>query len=154
MRKQIFYVLGLFALMLGSVSCEDCYYIENDLHGIWQVVSVERKSTGKVTEAKGKLYYMFQRSMVQLCKKPLNVPESMIRYIARFDLMEPDSVGMGDFRLYTTGEGNFVNDEEIIPIENLYEFGIFQDYTMFHMQQSKQNLILESDSVCVLLRKY
>ena len=153
MRRTL-YILGILVLTLNAISCRDHYYIENDLHGVWQVTSVERLSTGEVTEPTGELYYMFQRSMVMLGHKLLEVPESMTRYIAHFDLVNEDSIGMGDFRNYTTGEGDFVNQESKIPLGSLHRFGLYQEYTMFSMQRSKQELILTSDRARVTLRKY
>lgn len=152
--KRLSYLLGILALILNVTSCKDNYFIENDLHGVWQVTSVERLSTGEVTEPAGELYYMFQRSMVMLGHKHLGVPESMTRYIAHFDFVGSDSLGMGDFRNYSTGEGNYVSQESKIPLESLHRFGLYQEYTMFHMVQFKQNLILTSDSSRVALRKY
>jgi hypothetical protein len=140
--------------VLCFASCEDCYYVENDLHGLWQVTSVERFSTGEITEAQGELYYSFQRTMVMLSDVDLDVPNKLKRYIAHFDLLASDSIGMGDFRKRTTGEGNFVNQEEEIPLDSLHKFGFYQDYTTFHMERSKQKLVLTSDSACIVLRKY
>ena len=140
--------------MLCFASCEDCYYVENDLHGIWQVTSVERFSTGEVTEPQGQLYYSFQRTMVMLSDVDLEVPNKLKRYIAHFDLMDSDSIVMGDFRNRTTGEGGFVNQETKISLELLQKFGLYQDYTTFHMERTKQNMILTSDSAQIVLRKY
>ena len=146
--------LSIWAFALNIISCKDNYFVENDLHGMWQVTSVERLSTGEVTKSAGDLYYMFQRSMVMLGYKHLGVPESMTRYIAHFDLVGVDSIGMGDFRNYTTGEVNNVYSEYKVPIEDLHKFGLFQDYTMFGMGLLKQRLILVSDSSRVVLRRY
>lgn len=147
-------LLGLLSLILCFVSCEDNYYIENDLHGLWQVTSVERFSTGEITEAQGQLYYSFQRTMVMLSDVDLDIPNKLKRYIAHFDLLASDSIGMGDFRIRTTGEGDFVHQETPIELELLHKFGLYRDYTTFHMEQSKQKLILTSDSACIVLRKY
>ena len=146
--------LSIWAFALNIISCKDNYFVENDLHGVWQVTSVERLSTGEVTKSAGDLYYMFQRSMVMLGYKQLGVPESMTRYIAHFDLVGVDSIGMGDFRNYTTGEGNNVDREDIVPLADLRKFGLYQDYTMFHMELSRQQLFLISDSARIELRKY
>ena len=152
--RQLLCAFNLFIIILSFSSCQDCYYIENDLHGIWQVTSVAKTSEGEILESQAQLYYMFQRSMVMLGYKPLNETKSMIRYIAHFDLIEPDSIGMGDFRARTTGEGNYVNQESKIPLDSLRKFGIFQDYTLFHMDKSKKELVLSSDSACIVLRRY
>lgn len=151
--RRLLYLLLLIPL-LCTVSCRDSYYVENDLHGMWQVISVERFATGEVTEAQGLLYCMFQRNMVSLCYKQINVPEIMIHYISHFDFVAQDSIGMGYFRKYTTGEGSLVEDEIKIPLNKLNKFGIYQDYTIFRMNQSKQKLVLTSDSACITLRKY
>lgn len=154
MRRLYEHMLAGLIFMLTFASCKDSYYIENELHGIWQVTSVENLSTGDVVEVKGRLYYSFQRTVVMLSDVDLDLPNNLKRYIAHFDLVDSDSIGMGDFRNRTTGEGNFVQQEKKIPLELLHEFGIYQDYTMFHMEQSKRELILTSDSACIVLRKY
>lgn len=141
-------------ILLYITSCEDCYYIEHDLHGMWQVESVERFSTGEVTKSHGELYYSFQRSLVKLGYKHLNIPESMLNYIAYFDFITKDSIGMGYFRKSSTGEGDEINNENRIPVESLHKFGMYQDYSIFHMQKSKKELILISDSSCVILNRY
>lgn len=143
----------LFVLLCLS-SCKDCYYVENDLHGIWQVMSIEKFPEGKVTEARGQLYYMFQRTMVQLGYKPLNSSKSMKHYISHIDFIGQESLGMGGFRARTTGEGDYVNKESKIPLDSLRRFGLYNDYTTFYMEQSKQNLILISDSARIVLRRY
>ena len=97
---------------------------------------------------------MFQRTMVLLYYKRPNTSEDMARYIAHFDLSESDSIGMGDFRIYTTGEGNLINRETKVPLGSLKKFGIYQEYTTFHLQQSKQRMTLTSDKARIELRKY
>ena len=149
MRK--FYIFSSLFFMQFLTSCMDCYYIENDLHGIWQVVSIEKCATGEKTEAKGLLYYSFQRSMVMLSQKASNIPR---RYIAHFDLVDSDSIAMGDFRIRTTGEGNYVNDETKVPIDSLLKFGFYQEYTTFHLERSTQKMVFTSDSARIVLRKY
>lgn len=154
MKSRLYYILSVVVIVLCLTSCKDNYYIESKLHGLWQMVSIESLTTNEVIEARGEFYYAFQRSVVALCYKELNVPETIERYIAHFDLFETDSVGMGDFRKNTSGEGDKNNLETKVPLEYLHKFGLYQDYTIFHMQQSKQRLILSSDSVRILLRKY
>ena len=92
--------------------------------------------------------------MVLLYYKRPNTTENMARYIAHFDLSESDSIGMGDFRYYTTGEGNLINRETKVPLWSLKKFGIYQEYTTFHLQQSKQRMTLTSDKARIELRKY
>ena len=154
MMNYRLYILGVLLAILSFISCKDNYYIENDLHGMWQITSIQKSSTGEVVKPKGTLYYLFQRSMVSLCYNYLNVPERIDCYIAHFDFIESDSIRMGQFRVSTTGEGDNVNKEEIVGVESLYKFGIHQDYTIFHMGLSKQSLILTSDSARIVLRKY
>ena len=152
--KRLLYFLGVLVLTLNAISCKECYFIENDLHGVWQVTSVERLSTGEVAEPAGDLYYMFQRSMVMLGRRSLTGPESMVRYIAHFDFVGSDSLGMGDFKFFSTGEGNQIDKEEAVPLSSLRKFGLFQDYTTFYMEQYSHQLILISDSARVVMRKY
>ena len=140
--------------MLSFTSCKENYYIENDLHGMWQVTSIEKLSTGEIFSPQGTLYYLFQRSMVSLCYSYLNMPERLDEFIAHFDLMGSDSIGMGDFRYGTSGEGDNVNKETKVSINSLNRFGIYQDYTIFHLQQSKKKMVLTSDSACIVFRRY
>ena len=146
-------ILGiLITMLLSFTSCEDCYYVENGLHGMWQVLSVERLATGEKNMGQGKLYYMFQRTMVSLGYND-SLPESMPSYIAHFDVVE-DSIGMGIFRHYSTGEGNNIDREVKVSLSSLRKFGIYEDFTMFHVERSKRKLILTSDSAHIVLRKY
>ena len=152
--KVLRHTLTILLSTLCLASCRDNYYVENELHGVWQVTSIEDLTTEEVTEAQGELYYMFQRTMVALYYKLPNTTENMARYIAHFDLSESDSIGMGDFRYYTTGEGNLINRETKVPLGSLKKFGIYQEYTTFHLQQSKQRMTLTSDKARIELRKY
>ena len=154
MMNYRLYILGVLLAILSFISCKDNYYIENDLHGMWQVTSIYDFSTDETINPKGTLYYLFQRSMVSLCYNHLDIPERIDEFIAHFDLMGSDSIGMGDFRYSTSGEGDKVNKETKVPISSLIRFGIYQDYTIFHMQQSKKKMVLTSDSACIVLRKY
>ena len=140
--------------MLCIISCGNHYYIENDLHGMWQVTSIENILTGEVSDGKGELYYMFQRSMVLLYYKQQYANGGNERYISHIDIVEDDSIGMGYFRVYTTGEGDFVNQEVKASLDSLRKFGLFNDYTTFRMNQSKQKLLLTSDSARIVLRRY
>ena len=154
MKCRLYRVLIVFVIIFSLVSCKDCYYIENDLHGVWQVTSTEQLSTGNVIQPAGTLYYMFQRSMVKLCENHLDIPESMTAYNAHFDIIVHDSIGMGYFRESTTGEGDYVNHEAKVSLEKIHKFGFYQDYTVFHMQLSKSHLVLTSDSARIVLRRY
>ena len=152
--KDRLYVLCIFIAMLCFTSCKDNYYIENDLHGIWQVTSIERKMTNEIIEPRGTIYYLFQRSMVSLCYNYLDIPEKLADFIAYFDMIGTDSIGMGNFRISTSGEGDKKEKEDIAALDDLKKFGIYQNYTIFHMQQSKQKLVFTSDSACIIMRKY
>ena len=61
---------------------------------------------------------------------------------------------MGDFRHYSTGEGYKIDKEKKVPLPSLRKFGLFQDYTMFYIEQSSHKLILTSDSARIIMRKY
>lgn len=154
MRRPLYIILGALVSVLCLTSCKENYYIENDLHGVWQITSVERLSTGDINPTKGELFFMFQRTMAALCENYINTPEGISRVIAQFDPIEPDSIRMGNFRVYSTGEGNNINLETKVSISSLNKFGIYQDNTTFHLQQSKQKMTLTSDSARIELRKY
>ena len=135
-------------IMLCLSSCRDCYYIENDLHGIWQVTSIVNRGTGEVIDPQGLLYYSFQRSMVKLGYKQSSMPESMVNYISNFDIIAQDSIGMGGF-VYSS-----VKEDRIVPLDSLRRFGLFQEYTVFGVDNNKHELKLLSDSSLIELRKY
>ena len=153
MKERFYNISGILFIILCMTSCQKYSYIENELHGMWQVTSVEEFSTGEITEAEGRLYYSFQRSMVMLGYKKPTIPvgQMMQHYIAHFDL-STDSIEMGDFRIYSpTG---VIEQETKVPLNDLYKFGLYQDYTTFHMQLSQRKLILTSNEARIILRKY
>lgn len=152
--KRALYLLSLLVAMFCLGSCKDNYYIENELHGMWQVTSIERFSTGEVTDPQGRIYYSFQRTMVMLGHKSSDIPESISNCIAHFDIITPDSIAMGDFRVSTTGEGDNVNKEHKISLSYLNKFGLYTEHTKFHMQRVKRMLSLTSDSAHIVLRRY
>ena len=130
-------------------SCQEYSYIENELHGFWQVIQVENTLTGESSETKGDLYYSFQRSMVMLNYKSPTKPsgQMMTQYITTFDL-STDSITMGDFRI------NMEYDKKV-DLEALHKFGIYDEYTTFAWNiEKKHTLILTSDKARITLRKY
>ena len=78
----------------------------------------------------------------------------LIEHHKSFDIVASDSIKMGGFRIHSTGEGEQMNKEKEVAVESLRKFGLYQDYTTFYMEQSKQKLILTSDSALVELRRY
>ena len=143
------HILPLLVSLLCFSACRDSYYIEHDLHGMWQVTSIEKLDSNQVVEKyDGQLYYLFQRTMVMLGYQHSDESWIVNRYIAHLDFVAPDSVGMGDFR---GADGKY---EEKISLRNLHKFGIYQDYTTFCVEKRKRSLILTSDNVCIKLRKY
>ena len=130
-------------------SCQEYSYIENELHGFWQVTQVENTLTGESSETKGDLYYSFQRSMVMLNYHSPTKPSGMMmtQYLTTFDL-STDSITMGDFRI------NMEYDKKV-DLEALHKFGIYDEYTTFAWDIEKnQTLILTSDKARITLRKY
>ena len=99
--KTIRHLFILFFVVLCHVACQENYYIENELHGLWQVTRVEDKTTGESTEAQGELYYSFQRNMVILGYNAPDKPTGlmMTQYASEFYL-NSDSLEIGDFRIY------------------------------------------------------
>ena len=154
MVRRWMYALSLLVVMLCIISCGNHYYIENDLHGMWQVSSVEDLMTDEVFDAKGELYYMFQRSMVLLYYKQQYANSGNERYISHVDVVGEDSLRIGYFRVYTTGEGDLVNQEVKVSLDRLRKFGLYDEYTTFRMDYTKQKLILASDSARIVLRRY
>ena len=145
--KKNWHLLGLLTVTLGFTACQGHYYIENEFHGMWQVTSITNKNTEEVSEPRGSLYYSFQRSMVRLSYKS-SIPEVMVNYVSYFDIIAPDSIGMGEFVFSS------VKEDEKVPIDNLHKFGIYQDYTTFGVKHNKNKLVLNSEESLIELRKY
>lgn len=146
--KKIQTLIALI-ILLCHTSCRKYSYIENELHGLWQVTSVEDKTTGEVTEAQGELYYSFQRNMVIVGYNSPNKPTGlmMTQYISDF-LLEDDSIQINNFRIYQ-------EYEKRAPSEALRKFGIHDEYTTFHIERSKKGLMtLDSDKARVELFRY
>lgn len=141
-------ISAVLVLGLTFCSCES-YLINGDLDGLWQVQTVEHLETGNVTECNNEYFYAFQRHIVQLTK---HVSYGMggleSQYHAGFEWGQ-DSIEMGDFRVY-----DLYGCKQKAPASELKNFGLYHDYTTFHMQLSKQKLILTSDSARIVLRKY
>ncbi len=146
--KRVIYILGLFFIMSYITSCGDSYYVENELHGMWQVTSIERKSNEEVKDAQGQLYYLFQRSVVMLGHKLPSELGIADYNIAHVDCIGKDSIAMGPFRKA------YAIPETKVLVDSLLKFGLYQDYTIFHLMQTRQKLILTSDSARIELRKY
>ena len=147
MKKLYTIFTACIAMLLTS--CQEYSYIENELHGFWQVTQVENTLTGESSETKGDLYYSFQRSMVMLNYKSPTKPSGMMmtQYLTTFDL-STDSITMGDFRI------NMEYDKKV-DLEALHKFGIYDEYTTFAWNIEKnQTLILTSDKARITLRKY
>lgn len=137
----------LFALMLAS--CES-YLINGDLDGFWQVQTIERLETGEIVQCNNEVYYAFQRHLVQLTQYSSThvMGQMATRYHASFN-WEGDSISMGDFREYDLN-----GSKKKAPLSVLRKFGLYQEYTTFHIDLSKESLILTSDSARICLRKY
>lgn len=145
------HILSLLVFLLCFYACKDNYYIEHELHGMWQVTSIERLNTDQTSEIyDGHLYYFFQRSMVMLGQKMTNDTGMTDFYKSHFEVIGSDSIRMGDFRYAPT----YANSEDKASLRDLRKFGLFQDYTTFYMEQSSHKLILTSDSARIELRKY
>lgn len=139
----------LIIITLLHTSCQEYSYIENDLHGLWQVTTVEDKATTEVTEAQGDLYYSFQRNMVVVSYNSPTKPtgQMMTQYTSDF-LLEGDSIHINDFRLYQ-------EYDKRAPLQDLKRFGIHEEQTTFHIERpDRKSMFLESEQARVTLRKY
>lgn len=148
MKKIVTWLFAL-TLLLSYTSCQEHSYIENDLHGLWQVTTVEDKTTGALTQAQGELYYSFQRNMVIVGYKSPNKPVGtmMTQYISDFYLSE-DSIEISPFRIY-------LEYDKKAPLEALKKFGIHDEHTTFAIDRpNKEGMILESEKARITLRKY
>lgn len=139
----------LIIITLLHTSCQEYSYIENDLHGLWQVTTVEDKATAEVTEVHGDLYYSFQRNMVVVSYNSPTKPtgQMMTQYTSDF-LLEGDSIHINDFRLYQ-------EYDKRAPLQDLKRFGIHEEQTTFHIERpDRKSMFLESEQARVTLRKY
>lgn len=136
-----------FALMFAS--CES-YLINGDLDGFWQVQTIERLETGEIVQCNNEFFYAFQRHLVQLTQYPSThvMGQMSTRYHASFD-WRGDSISMGDFRAY-----DLDGSKQKAPLYELKKFGLYQEFTTFHIALSKKSLTLTSDSTRICLRKY
>lgn len=142
-------VLLFVIITLVQTSCQKYSYIENELHGLWQITAVEDKTTAETTEAQGDLYYSFQRNMVIVSYKYPTKPTGlmMTQYNSDF-FLEGDSIHINDFRLYQ-------EYDKKAPLQELKKFGIHGERTAFHINRTnRKSMILESDLSRVSLRKY
>ena len=147
--KKIQNLLITSIILLCHTSCQKYSYIENELHGLWQVTSVEDKTTGETTKTQGELYYSFQRNMVIVGYNSPNKPTGlmMTQYISDY-LLEGDSIQMNNFRIYQEYETK-------PPLQSLKKFGIYDECTTFHIKKSKKGVItFESNKALIGLRRY
>ncbi|MBP3408823.1 MAG: lipocalin-like domain-containing protein [Bacteroidaceae bacterium] len=147
MRKQIYTIMTLFALVLTS--CES-YLVNGDLDGFWQVKSIEDKQTGDITRCKGDIYYSFQRELVLVSYTSPETPtgQSKENYIAYFT-HENDSIYMTDFRIYLDRNGKQA------PLSELEKFGLYELYNTFAVEElNRSSLVLSSEKTRISLKKY
>lgn len=146
--KKINILLFTIITLLHS-SCQEYSYIENELHGLWQITTVEDKATAEITEAQGELYYSFQRNMVVVSYNSPTKPTGlmMTQYNSDF-LLEGDSIHINDFRIYQ-------EYDKKAPLQALKKFGIHGEHTTFHIERpNRKCMILESEQARVALLKY
>ena len=147
MRKQIYTIMTLFALVLTS--CES-YLVNGDLDGFWQVKSIEDKQTGDITRCKGEIYYSFQRDLVLVSCTLSSNPTGQMKenYIAYFT-HENDTITMTDFRIYLDRDGKQA------LLQNLEKFGLYELYNVFHVEElTGKSLVLDSEKAHIILKKY
>lgn len=147
MRKQIYTIMTLFALVLTS--CES-YLVNGDLDGFWQVKSIEDKQTGDITRCKGDIYYSFQRDLVLVSCTLSSNPTGQMKenYIAYFT-HENDTITMTDFRIYLDKDGKQA------PLQNLEKFGLYELYNVFRVEElTGKSLVLDSEKAHIILKKY
>lgn len=147
-KKQTIFLMVISLICYSS--CKENSYIENEMHGLWQVSTIEEFVTGEIIQGEGNLYFSFQRNMMILGyrneSKPIGTGLSG-QYICEFDLMG-DSIRMGDFR-------NRGNLESKVPLKNLHRFGIYDEYTTFAIERPNRSLlVLKSDKAHITMRKY
>lgn len=147
--KTTIYRLMVILAMTFMMSCES-YLIHGDLDGFWQVMDIENKETGAITDCNGDIYYSFQRELVLVTYILPNRPQGQIKenYIAYFT-HEGDSIAMKDFRIYLDKKAKQA------PLEKLEKFGLYTTFNTFYVENlDKSSLILDSDKARITLRKY
>lgn len=147
--------LHIFLTCICAASCQESSYIENKLHGLWQVTQIEEKESGNTIHPQGDTFYSFQRNMVMLGYKSPNRPTGVIAigettttyYVSDF-FLENDSIQMGDFRIY-------MYYDKKAPFDMLAKFGIYDEHTTFAIERPNKNaLIFESDKSRIIMRRY
>lgn len=147
MKKIITLLIVIITLL--HTSCQEYSYVENELHGLWQITTVEDKTTAEVSNPKGDLYYSFQRNMVVVSYNSPTKPtgQMMTQYNSDF-LLEGDSIHINDFRLYQ-------EYGKKAPLQALKKFGIHGEHTTFHIERpNRKSMILDSEQARVTLLKY
>lgn len=146
--KKHFILFFVFITILCS-ACQEYSYKETELHGIWQVQSVENMTTGEFVEVEGERYFIFQRHMVCVGYVTPNMPSDgvMTKYLSEFTLSD-NTINMGAFR-YTWDNGKKVS------LQELQKFGIYDELTTFSIEHEKRNLLIfTSDKACITMRRY
>ena len=147
--KRTHTILILFLATLFYTSCQKYSYIETELHGLWQVISVEDKTTNETTEAQGELYYSFQRNMVIVGYNSPNKPTGtmMTQYISDFYLNN-DTIQISNFRV-------FEEYDKKAPLQALKRFGIHDEQTVFAIEHPRKDIMaLKSAKARVTMRRY
>lgn len=149
MMKRIIYKILILLTVISTSSCES-YHIHGDLDGFWQVSSIENKETGEIAQCNGDLYYSFQRELVLISYVSPNAPTGQMKenYIAYF-VHENDSIAMTDFRIYLDKNATQA------PLSKLEKFGLYETFNTFLIEKlNRSSLVLNSDKVRIVLRKY
>lgn len=150
MQRNIHTIVLIAVLLLANIACQKNSYVENEIHGFWQVNTIEELTTNNITQAKGNLYFSFQRNTVILGHRTESKPLGLAlteQYISEFDLTN-DSIRMGDFRIYMEYENK-------ATLQDLCKFGIYDEYTTFHIERpTKNSIILSSKKARITMRKY
>ena len=150
MQRNIHTIVLIAVLLLANIACQKNSYVENEIHGFWQVHTIEELTTNNITQAKGNLYFSFQRNTVILGHRTESKPLGLAlteQYISEFDLTN-DSIRMGDFRIYMEYENK-------ATLQDLYKFGIYDEYTTFYIESpTKNSIILSSKKARITMRKY
>ena len=150
MQRNIHTIVLIAVLLLANIACQKNSYVENEIHGFWQVNTIEELTTNNITQAKGNLYFSFQRNTVILGHRTESKPLGLAlteQYISEFDLTN-GSIRMGDFRIYMEYENK-------ATLQDLYKFGIYDEYTTFYIERpTKNSIILSSKKARITMRKY
>lgn len=139
MKKALTTIIATLLL----VAC-DKVYINGDLDGMWQLQKVEKDSNIEYPE---RIYYSFQRHMVQVGKYYENAEQLPKRYLGEMNYCG-NTLVVYNFR-------EFGKEENAATTDILQEYFLYDAQTEFSIEKLDEDyLIMKSDKATYILEKW